>query len=258
MTGAEVLSPAQFAAASALIAEESGRRRHLLVALSGSHVFGFPSPDSDVDLKAIHLAPTTSLLGLREPHPTADRMETRDGVLLDYTSNEVRQALSGILAGNGNFLERVLGSVRLWEDPSVPSLQEAARQSLSRRLFHHYRGFATSQRKEATQKKTAKKLLYVLRTALTGAHLLQTGELLTDLNLLIGPAGFDDAEELLQIKRAGELAPLDEATWTRWDRRVEAVFELLERAHADSTLPAEADPEPLGRWLVAARRAELG
>lgn len=253
-----VLTPAQQVAARTVIAEESRKRRHVVVALSGSHVFGFPSPDSDVDLKAIHLAPTTSLLGLREPHPTADRLETVLGVPIDYTSNEARLALTGILGGNGNFLERVLGPVQLLTSPELEALKDAARRSVSRRFFHHYRGFATSQRKEAIQKKTAKKLLYVLRTTLTGAHLLRTGELVIDLTALIGPAGFGDAEELLARKRTGESAPLDEGAWARWEGRIEAAFALLEAAHAASPLPAEADPGPLEAWLLEVRRAELG
>ena len=32
----------------------------MVVLLSGAHAYGFPSPDSDLDLKAIHLADTES------------------------------------------------------------------------------------------------------------------------------------------------------------------------------------------------------
>ncbi len=43
--------------------------------LSGAHAYGFPSPDSDVDLEAIHVATTTDLLGFDVPPPTIDRVE---------------------------------------------------------------------------------------------------------------------------------------------------------------------------------------
>lgn len=52
-----VLDPHAQRVADAVLAEEEGKRRHLVVALSGAHAYGFPSPDSDLDLKAIHLAP---------------------------------------------------------------------------------------------------------------------------------------------------------------------------------------------------------
>src|SRR5690606_22403890 len=42
------------AVADRVLDEESARRRHLVIALSGAHAYGFPSPDSDLDLKAVH------------------------------------------------------------------------------------------------------------------------------------------------------------------------------------------------------------
>ena len=61
-----VLDPRQLAAADRLLDEESAKRRHLVVSLSGAHAYGFPSPDSDLDLKAIHLAPAVEA----NPHTT--------------------------------------------------------------------------------------------------------------------------------------------------------------------------------------------
>lgn len=63
----EVLDPRQRAAADRLLNEESAHRRHLVVSLSGAHAYGFPSPDSDLDLKAVHIAPTEALLGPTSP-----------------------------------------------------------------------------------------------------------------------------------------------------------------------------------------------
>jgi predicted nucleotidyltransferase len=39
-----------------VLEEEQARREHVVVYLSGAHAYGFPSPDSDLDLKAIHVA----------------------------------------------------------------------------------------------------------------------------------------------------------------------------------------------------------
>src|SRR6476659_5439480 len=109
MTMSPLLTPHEQAVADRVIDEESARREHVVVYLSGAHAYGFPSPDSDLDLKAIHVAKTADLLGFEPQAPTVDRAEILDGVEIDYTSNELAHALSGILAGNGNFLERVLG-----------------------------------------------------------------------------------------------------------------------------------------------------
>ena len=68
------LTSHQRSVASAVLAHESSRREHVVVSLSGAHAYGFPSPDSDLDLKAVHLAPTKSLLGFPTTTPPAERL----------------------------------------------------------------------------------------------------------------------------------------------------------------------------------------
>lgn len=131
--------------------------------------YGFPSPDSDLDLKAIHVAPTADLLGFEAPPPTVDRAEVIDGVETDYTSNELAHALAGILGGNGNSLERVLGRMTAMASPLLDELRPLARRAFSRRVHRHYRGFAMNQLRFLEKEPTAKKLLYVLRTTTTGS-----------------------------------------------------------------------------------------
>jgi hypothetical protein len=99
-----VLTGAQRALMKRVLEQEERNREHVVVYLSGAHAYGFPSPDSDLDLKTIHVAKTADLLGFEVPPPTFDRAEIVDGVEIDYTSNELAHALSGMLAGNGNFL----------------------------------------------------------------------------------------------------------------------------------------------------------
>ena len=77
----------RFVAASALPG------RLVLGGITGSHHYGFPSPDSDLDIKAIHLAPTETVLGLAPPKESFERLEVFEDVECDLTSNEARQAL---------------------------------------------------------------------------------------------------------------------------------------------------------------------
>lgn len=76
----------------------------LLCAITGSHLYGFSSPDSDIDLKGIHQAPLRSLVGLTRPAETHDRLEVFEGVECDLTTHELGLALSLMLKGNGNVL----------------------------------------------------------------------------------------------------------------------------------------------------------
>jgi len=105
----DLLSEHQNRVMTRVLEEEEARREHVVVYLSGAHAYGFPSPDSDLDLKSIHIAKTEDLLGFEAPPTSADRVEIIEGVEIDYTSNELGNVLAGILGGNGNFIERVLG-----------------------------------------------------------------------------------------------------------------------------------------------------
>lgn len=250
-----ILNPHQRTIMDRVLAEEEARREHLVVYLSGAHAYGFPSPDSDLDLKAIHIAKTRDLVGIAVPPPTVDRAEVIEEVEIDYTSNELAHALAGILDGNGNFLERVLGRTSPLVSPLLAELAPIVQRSLSRRVHRHYRGFAQNQLRFLEKEPTAKKLLYVLRTGLTGIHLLETGELEADLSRMMGRYGLDDAAALIERKRSGERIGLDPELVTAWRPRIDALFARLDAAKEKSVLP-EAPPneDEVLAWLVATRK----
>jgi predicted nucleotidyltransferase len=252
------LTPQQQTIADRVLDEEERARAHLVVSLSGAHAYGFPSPDSDLDLKAIHVAPTAQLLGLSSPGPGPSRMEVIEGVEIDYSSNEIQGVLQGILNGNGNYLERVLGAIPLRVSPDLETLRPLVRRTLSRRAHRHYHGFAGSQRREleAAIAPTAKKVLYVLRTTLTGAHLLATGEVVTDLGALCDGFGLSEAHDLIAQKRAGERVTLDGATLDHWRAALDRAFQILDEARDRSPLPEEPESRAeLEAWLLQLRRA---
>jgi uncharacterized protein len=254
----EVLSDVQQAVMQRVLDQEAARREHVVVYLSGAHAYGFPSPDSDLDLKAIHVAPTADLLAFEVPPPTADRAEAIEGVEIDYTSNELAPALAGILGGNGNFLERVLGRMVARTSPLLDELRTLARRALSRRVHRHYRGFALNQMRFLEKEPTAKKLLYVLRTTTTGIHLLATGELEPDLTRLLDPYGLTDARALIERKRAGERVGLEPELVVAWRPRVEALFAELDAACESSPLPEDPENESEARrWLLGVRRTRF-
>ncbi|AMV25419.1 putative nucleotidyltransferase [Gemmata sp. SH-PL17] len=61
--------------------------------VSGSHVYGFPSADSDIDLRGCFLAPLRAIVGLRPP---TDTVEPRGGLVgreVEAVSHEVGKYL---------------------------------------------------------------------------------------------------------------------------------------------------------------------
>lgn len=252
--------PHQRTIAERVLAEEDAGRQHLVVHLSGAHAYGFPSPDSDLDLKAIHVERTERLLGLSTPRLVHNRLEFVEGVEIDYTSNELQVAIRGLLRGDGNMLERVCSAQPLRHSEWLSPLAQLARDNLSRRYHHHYRGFASSQRKAVDEAEApkAKKVLYVLRTALTGVHLLRTGQCQPDLTALYEEYGFDLVPDLIEIKQQGEAQALPPSLAQAVGPSLDRVFERLEAAREQSALPEEpAHVEDLERWLVEVRRADL-
>ncbi|ADO75617.1 nucleotidyltransferase domain-containing protein [Stigmatella aurantiaca] len=241
-----------------ILDEEASRRQHLVVSLTGAHAYGFPSPDSDLDLKCVHITPTAHLLRLEQRTTPAERLEVVEGVEVDYSSNELGPVLLGVLQGNGNFVERLLGAHTLRGSAELESLRPRVRGVLSRRLHRHYRGFAQGQLREweKTGFRSTKKLLYVLRTTLTGTHALLTGEVETDLTALMDRYGFAEAGELVAWKRRGERSELSEALSERWRGQVGRAFEQLDSARERSVLPE--DPRETGAleaWLLELRRS---
>jgi uncharacterized protein len=252
------LTDAQRAVALPALAHESTRRRHVVISLSGAHAYGFPSPDSDLDLKAVHQVPTRSLLGFAPTPSPAERLEVIDGVEVDYSSNELGGVLAGVLKGNGNYFERFLSRFALETGPGFDTLVPLVRGALSQRVARHYLGFATQQREgwKASGYSSTKKLLYVVRTTLTGTHLLRTGELETDVTVLAPRYDLGDVLELVEAKRRGERSTLPEGLATRWAARVEGLFEGLAKAEAQSVLPREpTNADALEACLIELRYA---
>lgn len=137
------------------------------------------------------------------------------------------------------------------------ALRPLVRAALSRRAQRHYLGFAGSQRRAAEESPTAKRILYVLRTAATGLHLLRTGELVTDLTRLVDEMELGAARELIAIKQAGEQTPLDDATHARWRGEMVRMIAALPSADASSVLPEDPPPaavDAIDAWLREARR----
>ena len=87
-----------------------------LVGVTGAHYYGFPSPDSDLDLKGIHVAPTREVVSLQPPPDSFDHLGVFEGVEIDYTSHELGMALRLLLKGNGNILERILSPLQVLQE----------------------------------------------------------------------------------------------------------------------------------------------
>lgn len=236
--------------------EQHGAPNSLCVAITGAHAYGFPSVDSDLDVKGIHIAPTAALVSLTPPLDSIDTITEFDGVEIDYTSHELGFALKLLLQGNGNVLERILSPFQIVRSDRREWLQGLTRAAVCRKFFGHYRGFFARMRDECRKAtaKRAKDYLYAYRTALTGAHLLRTGECVLDVEVLAREYELPAVADLLAVKRDGTeqqtVADVSryEADWPRLEAQ-------LDLARVQSPLP-ELTPnaDALSAFVVEERR----
>src|SRR5205814_3041664 len=79
----------------------------LFATISGAHLYGFPSPDSDYDLRGSHLLPAREVVGLDPGRETVECSETRAGIELDLVTHDARKFFLLLLKKNGYVLEQL-------------------------------------------------------------------------------------------------------------------------------------------------------
>jgi predicted nucleotidyltransferase len=237
------------------VAHVAADRDVVLVGLTGAHAYGFPSADSDYDLKGVMLLPASALLGLDAPVETFDRMEIFEGVEQDLTLHDAKKAMELLLRGNGNALEHALTPVQLVDSDRAAEFRDLARGSASKRFAHHYRGFFHRKRSDHAREPKAKSLLYAYRVALSGAYLLESGELEQDVRVNAERYGIHEVKVLVELKRErDEKSALAPAENEELSASLDRAIGLLESAYAKSRLPDDAaNREAMDRWLVRAR-----
>src|SRR5438045_4493080 len=79
----------------------------LFVTISGAHLYGFPSPDSDYDLRGVHVLPLQEIAGLQTGPETIERDGIFDGLEIDLVSHDAHKFFSLMLKKNGYVLEQL-------------------------------------------------------------------------------------------------------------------------------------------------------
>ncbi|MFC4612987.1 DNA polymerase beta superfamily protein [Streptomyces maoxianensis] len=212
----------------------------LFATVSGAHLYGFPSRDSDVDLRGVHLLPVEELLGLSEPDETRSRMWDRDGVEMDLVTHDVRKFVRLMLRRNGYVLEQLLSPLVVHTSDAHAELTALAPGVLTSHHAHHYRGFANTQWRLFEKTGELKPLLYTFRALLTGIHLMRSGEVQAHLPTLLGEVDAPgDLPRLIAAKADAEHRPASGVDRKRVRADVEALHEALEEARLASPLPDE-------------------
>lgn len=209
--------------------------------VSGAHLYGFASPDSDVDLRGAFLWSARRLLGLHPPDETLTVLD-QSRVDLDWVAHDVRKFARLMTNHNGYVLEQLFSPLVVVSTPAFEELRELGRGCVTRPMVRHYLGFARGRRQRLSEPDpTVKHLLYAYRVLLTGIHGMRTGEIVAHLGALSARFRLDAVEELVQRKRQGaEKMQLDPGELRLHERLLDELEATLHDAHAHSSLPEEA------------------
>lgn len=229
----------------------------LFVTVSGAHLYGFPSPDSDVDLRGCHLLPLRDVVGLDLPQQTIERQLDLHGIEVELVSHDLGKYLRLLVKNNGYVLEQILSPLVVMGQSFLDELRPLARQCITRHHYHHYRGFFATQRKllEKQQPKVVKTVLYAYRVLLTGIHLLKSGEVEANLPRLASENHLSFLEELIAQKHAEKIAAPD-LDWPFHDARLRDLETLLDQAFLETTLPEDRNRAAINQFLVGWRLGE--
>jgi len=212
----------------------------LFATISGAHLYGFPSPDSDYDLRGVHILPVREVIGLEAGRETIEVSEIRDGLEIDLVTHDVKKFFGLLLKKNGYVMEQLFSPLVLRASPEQEELKAIAQTCLTRHHSHHYFGFAETQWKlfDKERPRRVKPLLYVYRVLLTGIHLMRSGEIEANLVLLNQEFKLPYIGDLIARKLSGpEKSTLEDADIEFHQREYERLRAELERAFQASQLP---------------------
>lgn len=165
--------------------EASTGARLLMAVESGSRAWGFPSPDSDYDIRFIYVRPRDWYLDLRRgrdviEYPIVDE--------IDLNGWDIRKALGLLLKSNAVVSEWMESPIRYrTDDPVVAKLRILADDLLDpRALAHHYANLgrrAADRWLDGDDEVAVKKYFYALRPALAIRALRHTPGARPPMNL---------------------------------------------------------------------------
>ena len=212
--------------------------------ISGAHLYGFPSPDSDFDLRGIHILPLENIVGLDVRDETVEDSRVIEGLEMDIVSHDVRKCFGLLLKKNGYVLEQLYSPLIVHTTPEHDELMALARGCITRHHSHHYFGFAETQWKlfDKESPRRVKPLLYVYRVLLTGIHLMRTGRVEANLVTLNEEFRLPYIADLVARKLAGpEKSKLEDADIAFHESEYQRLRGELQAAHDTSQLPELPD-----------------
>ena len=228
------------------VAAKGTRRQPRFYAIGGSHLFGFASAESDVDVRGVHVVPAEEYAYLREPETdvTVNMHGTTDGFEAyadcDLRSNELKTFGSLLVEANFNVVELVLEAPTVMNGMplELDALRALVREHLPMNVPHSYLGMAKSNYykhldpdKAEGYDPSAKRFLHVYRSLLGAQYVVEHEDVEANVYALADAVdGGDPAlvEELVAYKRDPAVDHVPDALEERARDAVVSQFNALD------------------------------
>ena len=233
----------------------------LFATISGAHLYGFPSPDSDYDLRGVHILPISEVIGLKDLKETIEISEVREKLELDLVTHDIKKFFGLLLKRNGYVLEQIYSPLIVNTTPEHEELKAIAFGCITKYHVYHYLGFAQTQWKLFAKENPprVKPLLYVYRVLLTGINLMRTGQIEANLVKLNQQFELPYIPELINRKLEGK----EKSTLTNTDiafhqQEYLRLCQDLENASDSSKLPENPHVKQMLHDLLVRVRIHYG
>ena len=233
--------------------------RILFAIESGSRAWGFPSPDSDYDVRFVYAHPQDWYLSLK---PGRDVIERPIDAELDIGGWDIRKALNLLLRPNPVLFEWMTSPIQyIWQAEDCTALLDlAARTAPMKACIHHYLHLGEGQQRRHLgdfEEVSYKKYFYVLRPALAIRWIRLNGNSAPPMNiqamsndLNMAPDVISEIDQLLQIKAKTRETGTG-ARLAAIDALIEAEFEWARQYKAPPERPdLTEDADLLFRSLI--------
>ena len=228
--------------------------------VSGSHLYGWDSKDSDIDIRGCFVLNKEEFLWLKKPIEVFE-IKTEDDK--DIVLFEIKKLIGLAIKGNCNILEEI-NTNQFYKKADFVKLKQLLNNAFGKRgIYNSYRGMAEFNYKRFILKgrNTIKKYLYVFRGLMAGIYCLQTGLIKPNIEELNKHFKIKEVTKLLKIKRAGlENEPLKELEEGILDKKVKELFDKIDKAYIKCNMPEIPEQEEIDeieKWLIKLRNEWL-
>ena len=145
---------------------------------SGSRGWGFPSPDSDYDVRFFYVRSKNEYLSISEGK---DQYDFPINDLLDINGWDIRKALRLMMKSNASPMEWLQSPIIYMEEPGIQEeiFELAKKYFIPRATAHHYLGISKNLFEQGIVGKEfkIKKYFYVLRSLLSAKWIIDKNEI---------------------------------------------------------------------------------